>query len=105
MPKFNRLVFFLTFSVACSSRVVSEKPPIASAASPQAEAAPVKKATLVLDQDPPLPNEPNQQWQGLEGQPDQERELHHPHSHHPNNNSDVVSKPVQKEEQEHRHVH
>jgi len=110
MPKFSRTSFFikihflslLAFSAACSSRTVSNKPPIASAASPGATEAPVKKSTLVLDQDPPLPGESNQQWEGLDqSQPDQKQEPHHHHMHPP----DAASKPVHKDEQEHQHVH
>lgn len=67
--------------VACASRSVPMSFPKTSAASPDAEAAPVARVGVALDQDPPLPGESTEGWRGLEEQPPSEGNDEKSHQH------------------------
>ncbi len=54
---------------ACAPRAFPASFPPASAASPEAEAAPEARIGEMLQQEPPLPGESTEHWQGLEEQP------------------------------------
>ncbi|ADO74626.1 hypothetical protein [Stigmatella aurantiaca] len=54
---------------ACAPRSFPKSFPRTSAASAEAEEAPVARLGGMLEQDPPLPGEPTGSWQGLEEHP------------------------------------
>lgn len=54
---------------ACAPRAFPTSFPPASAASPEAEAAPEARLGEMLQNEPPLPGEPTERWRGLEEQP------------------------------------
>lgn len=67
---------------SCAPRGLPSRLPSASVASAEGPSAAPARVTVALDEEPPLPGEPLEDWEGLRRPAGEEAGAHHHHGEH-----------------------